>query len=245
MHVDNSACNLVSLNLMKFRRAVEVLALVWPGQESAISGETVPSGPLDNVQIKPSLGLFRPCDGRYSVLNKHPTREGALTRKEVSDVETPDVPHTTDLDPRRGWRVNANLADYAVVTPDGKLTSVGAGWTMTGPQASPFAIAMLIGVPWHETNTRHTVRVELFGDDGPVTPIEDDEPKWIQMEFEVGRPVGVRPGSQILVPAALNHGPMPLEAGRHYEWRISVNGMTHEDWQLAFSTRPEAQSNAA
>jgi hypothetical protein len=150
------------------------------------------------------------------------------------------------LDPHRGWKVTATLADYAVATPDGKLTTVGAGWQFTGPQPTPFAIAMLIGVPWHKANEQHKIRLELIDLDGnPVTPLGDDEPKWIEMQFEVGRPPGIRPGSHIQVPAAFNHGPMPLPSGSHFEWRITVDGEAHEDWQLAFSTRAEAQSQAA
>ena len=78
-----------------------------------------------------------------------------------------------------------------------------------------------------------------------MTALGEDEPKWIEMHFEVGRPPGMRPGSGIQVPVALNHGPMRLPGGSHFEWRITVDGHAHADWRLAFSTRPEAQSNAA
>lgn len=150
------------------------------------------------------------------------------------------------LDPHRGMKVTAMLADYAVVTPDGKLTVVGAGWTSTTPTTAPFAVALLVDVPWHLTNQRHTIRMELIDLDGvPVTPIGDEEPKRIEMQFEVGRPPGARPGSSITLPCAFQHGPMTLSPDSHYEWRILVNGEAHEDWRLAFSTRPEVQSNAA
>jgi hypothetical protein len=148
-------------------------------------------------------------------------------------------------DPQRGMKVTAMLADFAAA-PDGKLTVVGAGWQFTGPQPSPFAIALLIEVPWHLTNKQHTVRLELIDLDGnPVTPLGDSEPKWIEMQFEVGRPAGVRQGAYMTVPVPLNHGPMPLPSGGHFEWRITVDGQAHDDWRLAFSTRPEAQSYAA
>ena len=88
------------------------------------------------------------------------------------------------------------LADYACVTPDGKITTVGGGWQYTGPDPVPFAVALLIDVPWNETNKKHKVRMDLIDSDGNgVTPLGDNEPKWIEMEFKVGRQPGSRPGA--------------------------------------------------
>jgi hypothetical protein len=151
----------------------------------------------------------------------------------------------SELDPERGVKVTAMLADYAAAA-DGKLTAVGAGWNVTGPQPVPFAIALLVEVPWHLTNKQHTVRLELIDLDGnPVTPTGADEPQTIELQFEIGRPPGLRPGTMLPVPLPINHGPMSLPPGGHYEWRLTVNGEAHEDWRLAFSTRPDAQSEAA
>lgn len=48
-----------------------------------------------------------------------------------------------DESPERGMKVTAMLADYAAATPDGKLTVVGAGWTINrASQPGPFAIAI-------------------------------------------------------------------------------------------------------
>lgn len=147
--------------------------------------------------------------------------------------------------PERGLKVTAMLADYAAAA-DGKLTVVGGGWSMIGPDPCPFAIAMLIEVPWHLTNQAHVVRLELIDLDGnPVTPLGATEHEMIEVRFEIGRPPGLRSGSTLPFPVPLNHGPMALPAGSHYEWRWTVNGQAHEDWRLAFSTRPDAQSQAA
>lgn len=43
------------------------------------------------------------------------------------------------MDPERGIKVTAMLADYACA-PDGKLTVVGGGWQFPGPDPCPFAI---------------------------------------------------------------------------------------------------------
>ena len=61
-------------------------------------------------------------------------------------------------------------------------------------------------------------------------------PVVIEAEFEVGRAPGAKPGTPITVPFALNLGPQPLQPGR-YEWRLTVNGETRDDWRVAFTAR--------
>jgi hypothetical protein len=141
-------------------------------------------------------------------------------------------------------KVTMLLADYVQVS-DGKLTVVGGGWSLTGPEPTPFGIAILVHVPWDQANRRHTLRLELVDADGiPVTIPGDDgdgEPVVFlnDVEFEVGRPAGIKPGTPLEVPLAVNSGPLPLEPGSRYEWRLSINGEGDEDWRLAFSVRPE------
>ena len=134
------------------------------------------------------------------------------------------------------------LADYAQVA-EGKLTVVGGGWSVTGPMPVPFAIALLFEVPWDRANVKHAFRLELLDADGaPVAvPTEDGEaPLAIEGEFEAGRPPGLKPGTPLAVPIALNLPGPPIPPGGRYEWRLSVNGEGAEDWRLAFSTRTEA-----
>lgn len=153
----------------------------------------------------------------------------------------------SEMDPERGMKVTMMLADSAQVA-DGKLYVLGGGWTVTGPQAVPFAIAGLIEVPWHLTNRRHTFRFECIDLDGNgvlVPTPAGEQPLLFEGGFEVGRPPGVRAGTAIPFPFAFNSGPQPIPPGGHYEWRLMINGETDEDWRLAFSTRPEAQSYAA
>jgi hypothetical protein len=146
------------------------------------------------------------------------------------------------------------LADYAQVS-DGKLTIVGGGWSVTGPEPAPFGIAILIQVPWDLANVRHTMRLELLDSDGvPVTVegVEDDEGGDIDdgdeaepivffddVVFEVGRPPGLKPGTPLDFPVAVNSGPLPIPAGGRYEWRLTIDGRSEEDWRLPFTTRDE------
>jgi hypothetical protein len=133
------------------------------------------------------------------------------------------------------------LADYAVVA-DGKLTIVGGGWSQTGPEPAPFGIALLIQVPWDQANTRHTFSVELLDADGEPVLLEtedvDDQSVAFGGDFEVGRPPGLKPGTPLDFPVAMNSTPLPLEPGR-YEWRLTIDGESRQDWTLAFTVRSE------
>ena len=133
------------------------------------------------------------------------------------------------------------LADHAQAA-EGKLNIIGAGWTVVGPAPAPFAIAILFEVPWDRANEEHAFRLELVDSDGiPVlVPTPDgEEPLMIEGQFEVGRPPGVKRGTALPFPLALNMGPQPIAPGGRYEWRLTVDEESDEDWRLAFSTRPE------
>ena len=133
------------------------------------------------------------------------------------------------------------LSDYAVVS-DGKLTIVGGGWSQTGPEPAPFGIGLLIQVPWDQSNTPHNFQVELLDADGEPVVLETDEgeeqPVAFGGDFEVGRPPGLKPGTPLDFPVAMNSTPLPLEPGR-YEWRLTIDGESHQDWSLAFTVRIE------
>ena len=137
-------------------------------------------------------------------------------------------------------RVMLMLADSAQAV-EGKLYILGGGWSLVGPEPTPMAIALKIEVPWDETNRRHTWRLELLDSDGGAVAVPgDSEEAAIEIggEFEVGRPAGVKPGTPIDLPLAINLTPLPLEPGGRYVWKLSIDGRTEADWQLAFSTRP-------
>jgi uncharacterized protein DUF6941 len=136
------------------------------------------------------------------------------------------------------------LADFAQVA-DGKLTVVGGGWSLTGPESVPFGIAILIQVPWDRANQRHVMRLELLDADGHPVHVESDEEDdqplvfFDDLPFEVGRPAGLKPGTYLDFPVAVNSAPLPLEAGQ-YVWRLTIDGEADPDWRLPFTVRSVA-----
>lgn len=136
------------------------------------------------------------------------------------------------------------LADYATVA-DGKLVIVGGGWSITGPNPVPFAIAIKIEVPWDQANTKHQLRLELVDADGDPVLVPNDvggeQAVVIEGEFEAGRPAGLKPGTPLDVMLALFASPPPpIPPGGRYQWRLSIDEHTQEDWCLGFTTRPAA-----
>jgi hypothetical protein len=136
-------------------------------------------------------------------------------------------------------KVTMMLADAAQAVA-GKLYILGGGWSIIG-SGTPFALALKIEVPWDEANRPHPFTLALLNADGqPVilpTP-EGERPVEIQGNIEVGRPAGLTPGTPLDSTSAINFGPLPLAPGGRYVWRLTIDGHTDENWEVAFSTRP-------
>jgi hypothetical protein len=139
-------------------------------------------------------------------------------------------------------KVTMLLAD-AVQAVNGKLYILGGGWSITGPEPNPMAIALKIDVPWTEANRTHTIQLDLLNEDGqPVmvpTPT-GDRPVQLSSDFEVGRPPGLSMGTPLDVALAINIGPLPLESGRRYVWRCSINGKSIEQVSFLMRSTPRA-----
>jgi hypothetical protein len=150
----------------------------------------------------------------------------------------------------RTTKVSMMLADHAQAA-EGKLNIIGGGWTVTGPGAVPFAIAISIEMPWSEAGIEHQFKLELVDSNGVTVEVPAPDgsgsgPLVIQGAFPLAAAPGVPRGTPLTTPIALNFAPAPpIAPGGRYEWRLEVDGETHEDWRLGFATRPMPQSKAA
>jgi len=140
-------------------------------------------------------------------------------------------------DRTRRTKVTMLLAD-SVQAVQGKLYILGGGWSITGPEPSPSALAIKLDVPWEEANRKYSFRCALLnGDDRPVliegTAIE------FSGQFEAGRPAGLKPGSPLDVALGINIGPLPLAPDNRYVWRFFIGEDTDDDWEVAFTTRAQ------
>lgn len=136
------------------------------------------------------------------------------------------------------------LSDYAVVS-DGKLTIVGGGWSLRTADPAPSAVAVYIQVPWDQANVNHDLRLELLDADGGPVLDPDGNAILLSQSFQVGRPPGLKPGTQLDHFLALVLGPLPLEAGSQYEWRLTIDGESKDDWRRPFSVVPRPPQQLA
>lgn len=127
------------------------------------------------------------------------------------------------------------LADYAV-THDGKVMMAGAGWTQVGPGPFASSLAFMAKVPWDMADQRIVIKAELVDEDGRAVLVNGSALA-LEIAFEVRRPEGVKPGSDIDQNVAVQIPPITLELGRTYEWRVAVDGQENRDWNRVFHVR--------
>lgn len=118
------------------------------------------------------------------------------------------------------------LCDAAIVDSNGKISMLGAGWSVTGSPTAPQSVAVMIKVPWDRTNQKFKVQLQLTDPDGKAIQISAPTgglaPVGAEAEMEAGRPPGLPHGVAINAAFALSVGPMSLPPGR-YDWRLSIN----------------------
>jgi len=136
------------------------------------------------------------------------------------------------------------LADSAQVA-DGKLYILGGGWSITGPDPVPSAVAIKVGVDWHEFNTDH--HWELFLEDADGQLVRFETPEGMQSievrgDFSATEPQGVPVGTPVDVPIAVNFGPIPLSPGSRFTWRLVIDGDSLPGADASFTTRPQPES---
>ena len=140
------------------------------------------------------------------------------------------------------------LADYAQVA-EGKLNIIGGGWSVTGPVPTPSAVAVWIEIPWDQANATHHVVLELTDEDGHLVMVPTGEggvsPVQIQADVQVGRPPGLKVGTPLDAPFAVNVGPLPLNPDSRFSWNLYIDGETQSDWRATFTTRPAPEAPGA
>jgi hypothetical protein len=128
------------------------------------------------------------------------------------------------------------LADHAQAF-NNKLFILGGGSSAV-QIGVPFAIALLIEVPWDQANEKHHFALRLIDEDGNAVALPGPAglgPVEISMAFEVGRPPGTKKGSRLPFTLALNFAPMPLMQDRIYVWSLSIDDEKSKDWEMAFT----------
>lgn len=148
------------------------------------------------------------------------------------------------------FKLNAILCDTAT-TSEGKLFIHGGGWNTLNvggnfPIKHPqMGLALVLSVPYTETNRHHRLTIQLKGEDGEVIPFGVDaggKPRTtVVAQFNVGRPPHLQAGDAQDVAFAVNFNQMSFEAPGKYTFVLELNGT--EAGLLPFRVAPPIGMN--
>lgn len=115
------------------------------------------------------------------------------------------------------------LADHAEAV-NGKLYVTGGCWDKLFAAQLPtqhphLSLAACILVPWNSTNVKHSLEVRLVDADGRDVLAEP-----FTSQFEVGRPPGTTPGSDISTLFVVNLNALSLSKAGTHAFTVKVDG---------------------
>jgi Family of unknown function (DUF6941) len=119
-------------------------------------------------------------------------------------------------------RVTFMLCD-AAQEMGGKLYILGGGWSMLHTPNQPFsmALAIQVAIPWDQTNRPIEINAKLFSEDGEAVEIEGN-PIEARAQAEVGRPPGLKPGTDLDLALAPSFAGLVLPPGG-FRWELFVD----------------------
>ncbi len=136
-------------------------------------------------------------------------------------------------------KVTAVLANHAEAQ-NNLLYVAGAGIDrsvipagLPAPWSVSLAVAILVMVPWTQTNQQHTLDIALIDADGHAVQIptgpDTFAPFTAQMAFNVGRPPLLEVGEDQTVALAVNVPMLPLSVLGQYRFVVSIDGTPMEE----------------
>lgn len=114
------------------------------------------------------------------------------------------------------------LCDYAEEV-NGKLYIMGGGWSriFTPGIPSNMALAIKLSVPWNEANRPHNIAVRLVDENRESVRDQEGNDIGLAGKVEMGRPPGLKPGSNLDMALALRFDGLILESGT-YVWEFLI-----------------------
>jgi len=145
-------------------------------------------------------------------------------------------------------KVTALLANHAEAV-NNLLYASGAGITQAFvPPGSPapfgvqLSMAVIVAIPWTQTNQNHSLRVDLIDADGQAVNIqtgpESFEPFQAVLQFNVGRPPTLEVGEEQTVALAIGMPGLPFPALGTYRFVLYVDNSQMEELSFRVVTHP-------
>jgi hypothetical protein len=117
------------------------------------------------------------------------------------------------------------LADTATEAA-GKLYIHGAGWDTVLTQGLPAiltaSVAMLLRIPWAETNQPHTIGLDILDADAHSVLPKDPGP--LRGRLNVGRPAELEPGEDQVLPLAISLNGTQIQHPGRYVIVLELDG---------------------
>lgn len=128
------------------------------------------------------------------------------------------------------------LASHAEVA-EGRLFLAGGSWSIIGPQPVPFAVALVLELPWNRSAAPVEYSlllrlVSLESDPVLVQAPTGEELTLLDRSVTVG-PGRTGPAHRLRFPVAVNSPALPLPPG-DYEWRLWIDQETEPGWSAGF-----------
>jgi hypothetical protein len=145
-------------------------------------------------------------------------------------------------------RVTVLLADYITVDGNGKLTAVGAAFTLIGLQPDghtpPMHVAVIVDVPGTLVGHDFAMSVSLRDDTAGtavLVPGADGTPEPLQVAQVMRAQAPNVPGLQVpsSVPGRVQvvlgfPNGLPLQVGHSYRWSVELDGASKPEWSTTF-----------
>jgi hypothetical protein len=145
-------------------------------------------------------------------------------------------------------RVTVLLADYVAVDASGKLTAVGAAFTIAPLQengsTTPMHVAVLVDVPGDAAGQEFSLGMSLVDDEsgqpvvvpgpsGQLEPLRIAQLMRAQTPTVPGMAVPARVPCRVQMVLGFPQG-LPLDAGRTYRWAVEIDGSARPEWSTVF-----------
>ena len=136
------------------------------------------------------------------------------------------------------------LANH-VEAAEGRLFISGGGWSTLrrlvpqggGTPLSHIGIAVIVAVPWHQTNIQHNLKIELRDEDAKILAS-------IPLPIKAGRPVESRPGQIQYVGVGLTTD-IPFPHAGDYEVIVRIDGSDDSERRWVFQVVDVQQLGAS
>lgn len=101
---------------------------------------------------------------------------------------------------------------------------MGGGWSrlFTPNQPSNMSLAIKLTIPWNEANRPRSIAMRLLTEDNNPVPDEQGQNIELAGNLDVGRPAGLRPGSNLDAVLALQFRNLSLDPGGYF-WEFRVD----------------------